>query len=398
MKALATTILILLYVQVDGQIFRELGNRQQSFVAGTPVRLSFAKDEGQKKSGFVAVFDNGTVRIMVPDSGNEGEAEFIAPEAITRKSGSVIVRLFAGNRLINTSAFVIKADSENVRAVESYCGPKHLVADRGDYSMIVSTALDRYGNPIRQEDTIRVVYQQQNQVEEYDLSMRPLFGYRRLNAGRKTGYGTVVAMRDSVSGKSFRLDFYHVDPLDFSVKTERQHQYADGDQVVALVTSPIRGISGDPIGNGTMVRFIIRDSKGKRSHLQGYTVDGVARAIRYAPEEAVTWQVEAVVPGYASSKNTEVVTFLPSVTGFSVRTEGESVLIGPVKGYLGQWVKKGMRAEISIVGDTFNKKIYKVLEKGRATVSWSQMHLPVGRYVAKVTISGITEQTEFEIQ
>ncbi|MGB3468032.1 MAG: hypothetical protein WBA74_22290 [Cyclobacteriaceae bacterium] len=395
MKYLLAIALLILTISVRAQTVIDFHRQNQICVAGADIVVRYSGSTADGNDYQMAI-DNGTIRFLIADEGKGRESVFPVPALFSQRSGTVGIRLFDGHKMIGRSSFKIVADTSQVAAVESFCGPKHLAADRNDFSMIVSTALDQYGNPFDETQSISVKYQREDKVTTDELIMRPLFGFKRLYAPENTGHGTVVSMSANTAGKSYRLDYYIVDPEDFTVKTERQHAYADGEQVVKISTSPIQRAGGDLIANGTTVVFKLTDDTGTVSFFQGHTIRGVAQVVRYAPERATTWEVEALVPGYARSKQVEVVRFLPSVRDYQIIIDRNVIRIGPVKGYMGQWVKHGMLAKITVVVNNERTEVIKPLIKGMVILPFTEMNVTdKGDYELEVEIAGISKTLKF---
>lgn len=384
---------------IFGKVLAELETKDLEFVAGSVIELSFCIYQQEKEDELILLLDNGTARVQTSKMAKEGYISFVIPYLISEKSGLVMARLYTGSVLLLKSSFEVLPKISHVSKLESYCGPKHLVVDRNDYSMVISTVLDLYDNPFPKEEQIKVAFHSANEITQSDLKMRPLFGFKKLHAPDKKGYGTVVSSYEEISDKSFRLDYYALDPLNFSISCERQHKYADGQQLVVFKTSLIEDASGNTIGNGTVVRFRIENGRGEVSELYAQTISGIATCVRYAPEQACSWSVSADIAHYAKNIKRLTVNFLASVSDFNLgyqKKEG-SIIIGPVTGYMGQWVKNGMIASIEISGDATTKFFKKPVKDGMVIIPIRKLQLAKGDYTMNATIAGISKDIKFTI-
>lgn len=384
---------------VSGQSSVSLQSSFSTYVAGSLSELRFCVDQLTDTRNFTLVLDNGTGRVQINQARQGNVLVFQVPEVISQKSGVVIIRLFQGAVMMHQSTIEIIPDVTSAEKVESYCGPKHLVVDRDDYTMIVSTVLDQYGNPLPKEESILAGYHVLNQISEVPMNMRSLFGFQRLEAPDKKGFGNVIGKYKQLVGKAFRVDYYAIDPLDFRITYERQHQYADGEQLIFFKTEIIRDAAGNVIGNGTVVKFQVADANGKVTELYAQTLDGIATTVRYAPEKADVWQVTAGIANYANSKNNLTIPFEESVSDFAIRhsiASGE-LLIGPVTGYMGQWMKNGTVVNIEIAGNESQLMLKKPLQDGQVLLSERTLRLAKGEYLLKATVAGITKSLNITI-
>ena len=391
--------LLLLSCLAAGQNLVELESRAGKYVAGAPTELRYCIDQQLVNGAFSLMLDNGTARIQMNQVARGTQITFKLPHALVQKSGVLTARLFYNSTIVHQSSLEIMPDVDNATRVESYCGPKHLVVNRGDYTMIVSTVLDEFGNPFPKEETVTAGYHSMNRIIEKPMRMRPLFGYQRLYAPDRKGFGNVIGKYGELVGKAFRVDYYAVDPLDFSIAYERQHPFADGEQLVIFKTETIRDASDNIIGNGTIVKFLINNSDGTTAELYAQTLDGIATAVRYAPEKAESWKVTAGIANYADSRNTLEIAFEESVADFSIShlTTARKVLIGPITGYMGQWMKNGTVVKIEVTGPDTHLLFKKPLQDGEVMLKEQQLRLAKGKYLLKATVAGITKSINITI-
>ncbi|MEL7148002.1 MAG: hypothetical protein AAFO69_16630, partial [Bacteroidota bacterium] len=346
----------------------------------------------QKAGILEVVYDNGLDVLHRQASLNDGEIRLDLPEAFSTIAGQLKVRFFDDSGLVFTDLVFIEPNNMHVERVESFCGPKHLVVGKNDFSMVVSSVLDIYDNVLPEGTAIGLRYQQGQEVTSYTIETASLYGYRRLYAGKKSGYGAISVLYDTLGSQSFRLDYFAADPEDFQISYVRQHTYADGEQLVEFSTSVIADHFGNVISDGTVVEFLLEDRKGAVTVLKAVTIGGVATGLRYAPQEATGWKVTAMIPHYAMSKNTLQMNFEPSVTDFDVSFDRDKnvLKVGPVIGFMGQWVRNGTDVMIRIAGE--ESTIYQTVTKdGMVNFPVSLKESGDGNITISVSIGGITQ-------
>ena len=175
-------MLMFLSQMVSAQIRAELELNALKFVAGSEVELSYCIYQLPADREFSLLMDNGIARIQLRQQSVGSYLKFVLPEVITQKSGVVMARLFDGERIILQSQIEIIPDINQARKVESYCGPKHLLVDRNDFSMIVSTILDQYDNPLPKEEQLEIDYH-----ADFEINKKSMF---------ETSYSLITLLGD----------------------------------------------------------------------------------------------------------------------------------------------------------------------------------------------------------
>ncbi len=394
MKRLFYISLLFLITSFSSEASIYFENEKNDYIAGEDVILNFCFDVLEVSDQFDLLAHHGFGVIQVNGVVNKPYVTFNIPKSITSKSGVLTLRIFQNKKMIYAKDLDI-LPIPIAEKLESYCGPKHLVIDRNDYAMMVSTVLDSLDNPLPENTTVHFNYQHGDQLTKSEKKTRKLYAYQRFEAQNKIGYGTITANYDNISEKAFRVDYYAHDPVGFSISYDRQHQYADGEQLVYLQTDKIQDRFGNVIGNGTLVKFIIRNQAGEISELYGQTIDGVAKGLKYAPNTPNNWTVTAIIPNFAESKNTLDLSFRPSIKGFEIQfLNHDEIVVGPIVGYLNQLVQNGKSVKITIKNSEETLIIERQTTNGHVSLSLKNLRLAKGEYEITATIAGITKNSK----
>lgn len=324
--------------------------------AGDPVRLEFT---GNNNMNAVLQLDNsyGTV-LLTPDTTQKDNLEFSFPEFFSQVAGICSWKLVVGNRVILGGDISISPKATSLNHIESYLGPKDLLAGSSDRPMVVSIPTDPFDNPLSDGTEIVIEERYKGESVSFVDSVQKLIHWRRIQP--RTTSGRIFV--SSTVGNSPSVEMYtDVSPgmaSDFEIYFKRNHEYADGNQVLLLETSVIKDAYENTVSDGTQVTFQVENSKTGSLFTNATTVNGVATAKMVHPDEASKWKITAFIPGAAAS-NTLESEFKSAVLGFEASYDDKAhiVSIGPVNGFMGQLVPDFTPAEITIIYTDGRKEI-----------------------------------------
>jgi len=331
--------------------------------AGDPVRLVFS---GKTSAEAYLQLDNsyGTV-LLTPDTAQKDNLEFSFPESFIQVAGICSWKLMVGNLVILKGDISISPKAVSLNHIESYLGPKDLVAGSSDRPMVVSIPTDTFDNPLSNGTEIVIEERYKGESLSFVDSVENLIHWRRIQP--RTTSGRIFV--SSTIGNSPSVEMYtDVSPgmaSDFEINFKRNHEYADGNQVLLLETSVIKDAYENTVSDGTQVTFQIENSKTGSLFTNATTVNGVATAKMVHPDEASKWKIAAFIPGAAAS-NTLETEFKSAVLGFEASYDDKAhiVSIGPVNGFMGQLVPDFTPAEVTIIYTDGRKEIVTAYTQG----------------------------------
>lgn len=322
-------------------------------VAGETLVLNF--ENADENSRLILKNSYGQT-ILKPEKSSE-ENIFTVPEFLAKKAGILSWKFINGNS-IEAGEIQINP-KEEPHNIETYFGPRSIQAGNTDYSMLVNIPVDKFDNPLADGTAVEVSeYFNGNQKTE-NIKMQNLFAWKNIYSREKAGNILVGASCKDLQTGEMTSTIYPSTATDFEVYISREHDFADGNQVMSLKTSILKDKFGNTVSDGTLVDFVIANAGNNILKTSAGTIDGVASAKILHPEKAENWQIRAVVTGMAES-GIIAVNFKPVMEDFKVNYDRENrkIKVGPLKSFLGQLIADG--ATVSL--ETLNGAQGKTLE------------------------------------
>lgn len=327
--------------------------------------------------------DNGYALRRFTTATVDGRAVFRVPPAESPESG--VVRLTA---LQGTRAAVAEVEIEPGPAVDPhdlYLGPRTVIADGIDFTMIVAVPEDEFGNPIATGTDVNFVVTRPDLSVEIDERVTEnLLSFDRITARTVTGKTRVSVNVNDATGRE--MTFLEVAglPDPFAVRVIDPAIPADGVSIVRVRTDELADEFGNLLPDGTDVILDVSGVTGRR-RIKGETIKGVAEFSVEAPSRSGRIELQAT----ASGRNSEVlvVDFPNAVADLPVVTaphlDGIELTIGPVITTRGSYVAEGTQARIT----TESRSWLVPLGEGLATFVVPKTDQPIDVEVLGYTIT-----------
>lgn len=314
----------------------------------------------------------------------------------TQQSGSYTWSLVAQGKNITSGEFMVLPKKESC-IIETYLGPRAIGAGGKDYSMLVTIPTDTYDNPMVDGTVVHIMKQMDGIVQTTKSILQDGFAWKLLYSGENAGRMLVSAAENETSSKELTSIISPSNAIDFKISYRRVHEYADGNQVISFVTSPITDTYGNGVSDGTLVNFTILNKKGIRLQTAGTTLAGVATGRMLHPEEADEWIVKAFITGVAESEPIAV-EFNPTVNNFKVdfAQQNRTIIVGPVVGFMNQLVPDGLPILLMIYqtdGTLLETKRINSAS-GIGAFILEEAFFPSGDYILKVRVAGLKKEYE----
>jgi len=367
-------------------------NQEAIYQAGKPISLKFQL-VGKTDTRLVVSNAFGT-SIILPEI-NEKELHFEIPKNYCRKSGQNSWVLMANGDSIQRGTFKIVPDIDSKPTLETYFGPRSITAGEQDYSMLVCVTTDPFDNVFPEKTEVLFQSQFLNSISEFNVPSKDLISWKNIYATKKSGRILVNASFKEITSKELTTIVFPTLAEDFEIQIDRNHNYADGNQIMKLQSNVIRDKYDNIISDGTMVNFVIENSKGAILNTAAPTINGISKATILHPSEKENWKIEAFVTGAAKSNAVDI-KFDTAITDFKVNFSKNNryIEVGPLKSFMNQLVPDGILIQLDIYTEAGEyietKKVSSV--KGFGTIELPKEYHPNGTYHLVCKAAGISKE------
>ncbi|RNC86508.1 MAG: hypothetical protein ED556_09495 [Winogradskyella sp.] len=325
--------------------------------------------------------------ILKPEIGNT--LKFVIPEILSIKSGILNWELLSDSEL-NSGQIKIHPKNE-ISEIETYIGPPSIEAGGNDYTMVVALPTDKLDNPLIDGTKVSVKHQFL-EIEERDMiSTKHGYGYKNLYSYQKSGRMLINTECLGLNSKEFDINIVPAIPTNFTISTDRVHNYADGNQITTFRTSTIKDRYNNIVSDGTFVSFFITNKDGYKTETSGATINGVATAKVLHPDRAEEWDVKAYIEGIANS-DIITISYEKAITDFKVSfsKNNRTVTVGPLQSFMNQYIPNGLNVTLKLFKKgNFEDKITAQSVDGFATFKLKKDRFPKGYYTIEIEVAGI---------
>ena len=359
---------------------------QNIFKAGTEIILSFESSTNIKPQLYCSnSYGNTLVTPVLKDE----RLTYRIPKFITKKRGIVFWKLITEQNQISGNFEItpqLKANS-----LETYLGPPSIEAGGTDFTMLVVIPTDSLDNPLPENTVVNTKRQFLKDKIGEDINTKNLLGFKNIFSPNKDGRMIISSSTSSLNSKEFDVNVAPAIATNFEIFVDRNHEYADGNQISTFSTSVIKDKNNNIISDGSFVYFYITNSKNNVLKTTGTTINGVAKAKMIHPDHEETWQVKAYFLGIAES-NIITVSYKKAVQDFSVTfsKDNRMLTVGPLKSFMNQLIPDGLQVKLTISKD---KKIIKTILKeskyGFAKFMLDKNIYKNGNYDLEISTAGI---------
>ncbi|NNJ88594.1 MAG: hypothetical protein HKP53_04275 [Eudoraea sp.] len=364
--------------------------------AGDVISIGF---EVNGEGDLYLILENSLGTSVIRGDREKDELWFTLPTQFTQRAGFCSWILTNGKKESLSGKIEISSLERPVH-METYLGPRSIYAGTTDYAMLVNIPTDKFDNPVREGTAVTIKRQILTENEAFETTTKDLISWKRLFAVKKSGRMLVTSRAPGSSTKELTVDIYPSQASNFELLSKRNHEYADGNQIIVFETSVIKDVYGNTISDGTLVTFQITNKHGVKLRTEGTTINGVSVAQMLHPDNEENWTVEAYVTGSAKSEAISI-EFKPAIKDFDLQfsEDGRTILVGPILSFMDQLNPDGIAVELKIS----NEKDEELAVKRNASVNGftefelSEEQFSADVYQLEITIAGITKKQSLEL-
>lgn len=343
--------------------------------AGRIIRFKTSNTALENEVHLILSGTYGTI-VLTPDT-SSWETFFSIPPAFTQRAGVVHYFLVQKEQTIQEGTFTLLPNTQELGGVSTYLGPRSIMANERDYTMLVSIPTDKLDNMLPDSTAVHLKTQFKNVITTTNHKLGAGFVWKRIPAPLQTGRISTGSTIKDVSSSELVADIFPDLAQDFTITSTSNHNYADGNEIITFKTSQIKDIHGNTITDGTLVTFSITDSSGSYWQVNATTVNGFAFAKALHPQSPGDWTVRAAITGIAQSDILKV-TFMPIIEKipFTISKDNRNISVGPLTSYLGQLVQDGIEVSLSV--NKFDYKTTQLSQDGMVNFYISKEAYPDG--------------------
>ncbi len=341
----AFPIAIILVSILSFSLFRDIQNidsahlitNQKKFTAGSIIQLQFISNGGSAPA--LGVKSSYGSTLFYPEK-KKDTLTYTFPDFLTKKTGIINWYLTDLEETITGDIQIVSDPKETF--LESYFGPRTILAGRNDFSMLVVVPTDNYDNPLKDSTNVTIKYEFQSYVTKTAIATDNFISWKNIFSRDLAGDILVSSSCNGTDSKEFLTEVYPSNATDFTITAKRDHKFADGNQITTFKTSVIKDQYDNIVADGTFVEFFIYTENNIILKTSGSTVLGIATAKMLHPDYETSWNIKAFVTGLAKS-DTISLSYEAVMTNFDVALSenGRTLTIGPLKSFMEQLMPDG---------------------------------------------------------
>ncbi len=364
----------------------QLLTSETEFEAGNTIALTFSTTNASKPNLYLSNSYGST--IINPHLEN-GILNYQLPKTFSNKTGVISWNLLGDDTPLSGKLNIYP--KQEVTTMETYLGPPSIEAGGADYTMLVVIPTDIYDNPLKDGTAVSVKYQFLENKSKDVVYMKNSISYRNIYSETKTGRILISSECLSKNSKEYDVNVMPAIPTDFTITYNRNHEYADGNQITNFSTSIIKDKYGNIVSDGTYVDFFITNASNHILKTSGSTINGIAKAKMIHPDHEENWVVKAFIEGMAESDSLSLI-YKQAILDFQIAfsDDNRTISVGPLKSFMNQMIPDGLEVKLHIYqNDKKVKTLFKSTFEGYTNFKLSSDIFTKGAYTFKIETAGI---------
>lgn len=330
--------------------------------------------------------------LIAPDTKSD-TSFFKIPDHFTKKTGLLRWKLIKNNNELLSGTIEILPSNTKTH-VETYFGPRSILAGGNDFSMFVAVPTDSYDNPVKTGTDVFINHQFLSSIKTDKVPTKNFISWKNIFSYKPAGRILVSSICNNTSSKELTTIVYANNPTDFTISAKRNHDFADGNQITYFQTSVIKDQYNNIVSDGTLVEFNVINKEKMLLKTFGTTIKGIAQAKMLHPDHEEIWTVNALVPGMAESNSIKL-RYKQVLKDFDVEfTNGNrEVNIGVLTSFMEQPVADGFIVKLYLFKkDSLIETKIKTSFKGKVSFKLSKDFYASDIYNFKLESGGIIKE------
>jgi hypothetical protein len=238
------------------------------------------------------------------------------------------------------------------KTIETYLGPQSIDAGGIDFTMLVLIPTDSLDNPIRNNSKVFVKNQFLKSENKDTIFTDKLIGYNTFFSPLKSGRMIISSESFGLNSKEFDVNIMPAIATNFKLFIQRNHEYADGNQITTFFTSVIKDKNNNIVSDGSYIEFYITNKKGDILKTSGTTINGIAKAKIIHPDFEENWKIKAFFVGISESDVLEI-KYKKVIEDYNVSflKNNRDIKVGPLKSFMNQIIPDGLSVKVAIYKD-----------------------------------------------
>lgn len=371
-------------------------NIAKTYTAGNAISISFTTESKTATADLYLIHSYS--KIIVNAKNENGKLTFKLPLFFTEKTGSVSWHLLSKNSKASTGTFKIVPNNTTTTKIENYLGPRTILTGKQNFTMMVVVPTDGFDNPKEDNTAVIIKDQFQEDITSEQKNTANFIAWKNIYSRVKSGKMLVSSQCEQTTTKEIETDIYPSIATNFSITYERNHDFADGNQITKLTTSKITDQFGNLVSDGTLVAFYITNATNMVLKTYAATINGIAIGQILHPDHGDTYNIKAFVTGMAESQPIKI-SYQPLIKSFpyTFSKENREITVGPLKSFMNQIVPNGIKVVLEIY---HNNQLVETLQldsyDGLAKFYLSPSFYKEKEYQFLIHTLGITQKTEIK--
>ena len=364
----------------------QLLTTETEFVAGSTITFTFSTSNDSKPNLYLS---NSYGSIILNPNLKSGILNYQLPKSFSNKAGMVNWKLLSGNTSLS-GKFNIYSKQE-ISTMETYLGPPSIEAGGIDYAMLVVIPTDTYDNPLKDSTVVSVKHQFLANKSKGASYIKNGISYKNIHSEPQTGRILISSECFGKNSKEFVVNVMPAIPTDFTITYNRNHEYADGNQITTFLTSIIKDKYNNIVSDGTYIDFFITNASNHILKTSGSTINGIATSKMIHPDHKEHWTVKAFIEGMAKSNSISLF-YRQAVLDFQVTfsEDNRTISIGPLKSFMSQIIPDGLEVKLHVYQNDENiKTLSKSAFEGYTYFKLNSDIFPKNTYTFKIETAGI---------